>query len=110
MTKPDCHNRPDYADTVTAQDGWRKAHVRDVATDELFETRLPIMRIIPDPMSKGCQQHSPHGAAMLYGWDCAGCRHLPVSRHPCHTTTDEPGPCSWGSPSDPACTGCVKRG
>ena len=31
-------------------------------------------------------------------------------RHPCHTTTDDPGPCSWGSPSDPACTGCVKRG
>ena len=30
-------------------------------------------------------------------------------RHPCHTTTDEHGPCSWGSPSDPACTGCVKR-
>ena len=30
--------------------------------------------------------------------------------HPCHTTTDAPGPCSWGSPSDPACTGCVKRG
>ena len=34
----------------------------------------------------------------------------PPAMHPCHTTTDEPGPCSWGSPSDPACTGCVKRG
>ena len=100
MTKPDCHNRPDYADTVEVQDGWRRAG----------DTRAPIMRTIPDPMSKTCQQHSPHGAATLYGWDCAGCRHLPVSRHPCHTTTDEPGPCSWGSPSDPACTGCVKRG
>ena len=70
MTKPDCHNRPDYADTVTVQDGWR--------TD--VDTRAPIMRIIPDPMSKGCQQHSPHGAATIYGWDCAGCRHLPEDK------------------------------
>ena len=109
MTKPDCHNRPDYADIVKVQDGWEQVQVHDIYGHDV-DTRAPIMRTIPDPMSKGCQQHSPHGAATMYGWDCAGCRHLPVSRHPCHTTTDDPGPCSWGSPSDPACTGCVKRG
>ena len=70
MTKPDCHNRPDYLDTVTVQDGWRIAG----------DSRAPIMRTIPDPMSKGCQQHSPHGAATIYGWDCAGCRHLPEQK------------------------------
>ena len=109
MTKPDCHNRPDYADTVTVQDGWKYVSVVDEMAGRLVRTRVTNMLAIPDPMSKGCQQHSPHGAATIYGWDCAGCRHLPVSRHPCHTTTDEPGVCSWGSPSDPACTGCVKR-
>ena len=109
MTKPDCHNRPDYADTLTVQDGWEEVRIT-TNLGRVIDSRVPIMKTIPDTMSKTCQQHSPHGAATLYGWDCAGCRHLPVSRHPCHTITTEPGPCSWGSPSDPACTGCVKRG
>ena len=81
MTKPNCHNRPDYLDTVTVQDGW---------SDEVITTchgmtnrsRVSIMKIIQNPMSKGCQQHSPHGAATLYGWDCAGCRHLPERKKP----------------------------
>ena len=80
MTKPDCHNRPDYADTVTVQDGWEKSYADEIDTGDFFESRSPVMKTISDPMSKGCQQHSPHGAATLYGWDCAGCRHLPEDK------------------------------
>ena len=79
MTKPNCHNRPDYADTVTVQDGWEQVQMHDIH-GHVVDTRVPVMRTIHNPMSKTCQQHSPHGAATMYGWDCAGCRHLPEDK------------------------------
>ena len=56
---------------------------------------LGLLRVIDGPHADALR-HTSKVASMV--------------RHPCHTTTDEPGPCSWGSPSDPACAGCVKRG
>ena len=79
MTKPDCHNRPDYADIVTVQDGWEDVRIT-TNMGRVIDSRVPVMKTIPDPMSKECMQHSPHGAATLYGWDCAGCRHLPKQK------------------------------
>lgn len=76
MIKPICFNRPDCLDTVTVQDGWENVKVRDIH-GRVVDTRVPVMRTIPDPMSKTCQQHSPHGAATIYGWDCDGCKHEP---------------------------------
>ena len=72
VTKPNCFNRPAYKDTVEVQDGWRYVTVL-----ECF--RAPNMITILDPMSKTCQQHSPHGAATIYGWDCEGCKHEPAA-------------------------------
>ena len=77
MTKPNCFNRQDYADTVTVQDGWKYVSLVDGHADGLVRTRVPNMLAIPDPMSKECMQHSPHGAATIYGWDCEGCKHEP---------------------------------
>ena len=76
MSKPNCFNRPAYKDTVEVQGGWKYVTVSGL--DGLLECfRAPNMLAIPDPMSKGCQQHSPHGAATIYGWDCEGCKHEP---------------------------------
>ena len=77
MTKPNCFNRPDIADTVEVQDGWRTGRFITGADGESFQTRAPIMRTIPNPMSKECMQHTAHGAATIYGWDCEGCKHEP---------------------------------
>ena len=79
MTKPNCHNRPDYLDAVTVQDGWEDVRMRDI-NGRIVDTRVPAMKTRANPMSKGCQQHSPHGAATMYGWDCSGCRHLPEDK------------------------------
>ena len=79
MTKPNCHNRPDYLDTVTVQDGWEDVRIT-TNMGRVIDSRVPIMKTRPNPMSKECQQHSPHGAATMYGWDCAGCRHLPEDK------------------------------
>lgn len=68
MTHPNCYNRPPFKDTVEVQDGWSPIYNADGYTRN--------MKTIPDPMSKGCQQHSPLGEATLHGWDCAGCRWL----------------------------------
>ena len=81
MTKPNCFNRPAYKDTVEVQDGWYAGIYKTGKDGDVFPvrapTRSPIMRTIPDPMSKECMQHSPHGAATIYGWDCEGCKHEP---------------------------------
>lgn len=73
MTTPACFNRPPFSDTVAVQDGWC-AQLLPFAG----KTRVPRMITIPDPMSKGCQQHGPKGEATLHGWDCRGCRWKPA--------------------------------
>lgn len=72
-TKPACFNRPPFKDTAIVQDGWYWQILPFVG-----KTRIPHMTEIPDPMSKGCQQHSPLGEATLHGWDCDGCRWKPA--------------------------------
>lgn len=69
--KPSCFNRPPIKASRVVQDGWFDAVVDGQAT------HLPRMVEIPDPMSKGCQQHSPLGEATLHGWDCTGCQWAP---------------------------------
>jgi len=72
--KPNCHNRPDYRDTVTVQNGWRDALVFDAITGGNIETRVPNMIEIPFTMSKECQQlKAPFGEAYIHGWNCEGC-------------------------------------
>lgn len=73
MTHPNCYNRPPFKDTVQVQDGWAS-----YAPAFGFVTQLRKMKTIPDPMSKGCQQHGPLGQATLHGWDCEGCRWKPT--------------------------------
>lgn len=76
--KPNCYNRQAFKGAVIVQDGW-------INGAEIFSgvgvcTRKPRMVELPDPMSKGCQQHGPKGEATLYPeqWDCGGCRWKPV--------------------------------
>ena len=76
MTKPSCHNRPDYLDTVTVQDGWSD-EVITTCRGMTNRSRVSIIKIIQNPMSKECMQHTAHGAATIYGWDCGGCKHEP---------------------------------
>lgn len=72
--RPRCHNRPPFKDTVIAQDGWVYEIVRLLGGGEA-QTRSPIVKEVPDPMSKECQQHGASGEATLHpeDWDCAGC-------------------------------------
>lgn len=69
--KPRCFNREPYRDTVEVRDGWEDVCVGG------YWIRAPRIIEIPDPMSKGCQQHGPKGEAKLHGWDCEGCRWKP---------------------------------
>ena len=71
MAKPSCYNRPAYKDSIFVQDGWKKAKAGKAII------RLPLMKLIPDPMSKNCQQWGPMGEAKLKNWDCQGCRWKP---------------------------------
>ena len=66
--KPSCYNRPPFKDYLAAPIGWTDDGRRDMA-------------YIPDPMSKGCQQHGPMGVATLHPeqWACDGCRWKPVA-------------------------------
>ena len=76
MAKPNCFNRPAYKDTVEVQDGWDHVKIRDIH-GRVVDTRVPAMKTRPNPMSKQCMQHTSHGAATIYGWDCDGCKHEP---------------------------------
>lgn len=67
MSKPKCFNRPAYKDTITAQDGWSEDGRRRMVER-------------PNRMSKECQQHTAHGEATIWGWDCEGCVHLPGAK------------------------------
>lgn len=66
MPKPRCHNRPPFKDTIQVQDGWGFDGFR-------------FMVELPDPMSKGCQQHGVMGEATLHPeqWACDGCSWKP---------------------------------
>jgi hypothetical protein len=76
--KPNCHNRPDFSDTVRHQTGWMDIHLEDDYDGcAMIKTRVPMMETRPAVMSRNCQQHGPFGAATMYGWDCSGCRHKP---------------------------------
>jgi hypothetical protein len=83
MNKPSCYNRPDFKDTVIVQDGWVSTKpVMDVSGSLWQRSRVPAIVEIPDPMSKGCQQHGPMGEATLHPeqWACDGCIHKPPLR------------------------------
>lgn len=67
--KPACYNRPAYRDRVVVQEGWAPTH-------DGF-SRIPIMKSIPDQMSKGCQQWGPLGCAKIGNWNCDGCKWKP---------------------------------
>lgn len=76
--KPRCFNRPPFKDTIIVQDGWLDhKHIQHPFLPPVA-SRVPLMREIPDPMSKECQQHGPLGEATLHGWDCEGCRWKPA--------------------------------
>ena len=66
--KPSCYNRPPFASSRLVQDGWKLGELFGITT------RTPERLMIPDNMSKTCQQWGPLGEARLKGWDCAGCR------------------------------------
>ena len=60
--KPNCYNRPAFFPYLQVQTGWTEDGRR-------------ITAYLPDPMSRGCQQHGPLGEATLHPekWDCEGC-------------------------------------
>lgn len=60
-----CFDREPLRDKVYVQDGWRYHH------DGVQFTRIPIIKEIPDPMTKDCRY------SVDYGNDpgCAGCIH-----------------------------------
>lgn len=68
---PPCHNRPPFQDSRLVQDGWELVNLDGAMT------QMPVMKLIPDEMSKGCQQHGPLGEATLRGLDCDGCKWKP---------------------------------
>lgn len=80
MKKPPCYNRKAYNYIRIVQDGWQVITLRDEQTGEIVTTRVPVVKQINDPMSKECMQHTAHGAATIYGWDCSGCRWLKTAR------------------------------
>ena len=61
-----CHGRPPLRLLVEVQDGWRNVRAAGQST------RVPVMRFMPDPMTKACQYAtSPEGQADPA---CEGCR------------------------------------
>lgn len=81
--KPNCYNRQAFKATVIVQDGWKDVILKEmaIAGGDALATRLPLMVELPDPMSKGCQQHGQKGEATLHPeqWDCDGCQWKPVA-------------------------------
>lgn len=66
-SKPLCYNRPPFAEARLVQDGWELVEIDGALT------QVPVMVLIPDNMSKECQQWGPLGEARLHGWDCDEC-------------------------------------
>jgi hypothetical protein len=61
-----CYNRQPLRDGHMVQNGWREAIAGSNAS------RMPVMRYIPDPMTRACQYAiSPEGQADTA---CDGCR------------------------------------
>lgn len=61
MKRHSCYDRPPLKDTVTVQDGY--------ISGPFFNTRIPVMVEMPDPMTKDCQ-YSRNTTDPV----CAGCR------------------------------------
>lgn len=70
--RPKCYNRPAFPDHEVVQNGWF-----DIPVFPGVSYRVPYMVRIPNPMSKGCQQHEPFGEARRNGWNCDGCKWKP---------------------------------
>lgn len=68
---PRCYNRPAFKDTIRVQKGYFKENGPFNGARKMVQ--------IPDPMSKGCQQHGPMGEAHLHpeDWNCVGCKWKP---------------------------------
>lgn len=74
--RPKCYDRPSFKDTILVPYG-RLAQYN--STLHARET-TPLLKYIPDPMSKGCKQHGPMGEATLHpeDWNCEGCKWRPA--------------------------------
>ena len=74
--KPRCYNRPDYQDSVRLQDGSYLTSAY-VIGDGYRPVQARREVVIPDHMSKTCQQWGEFGEARRMNWECDGCRHDP---------------------------------
>ena len=58
-----CNNRKPLDESIQVQDGWERCGVT---------SRLPIMKVIPNPMTKECQYQKLHKNDS----GCKGCKWL----------------------------------
>ncbi|MGF6641845.1 hypothetical protein OKW39_009085 [Paraburkholderia sp. MM6662-R1] len=72
-----CHNRPEAARELLAQDGWLDTGITQRGQPRVA-TRLPRMVWVPVPFSPGCQ----HALAQPTDPACTGC----IWQHPPDTT------------------------
>lgn len=70
-----CHDRPPLNTSTVVQDGWE--YLPDPQGRPGYMTRVPIMKVIPMPMSRGCHYDKAKGDSR-----CTDCKHIGTGEKP----------------------------